>query len=68
LEIPTPGNPTIEEIGESGIGKEGEGVEMVVVYDQISNNGSCNKARERKNIGDVPDLLVAWFVEFEGGL
>jgi len=40
---------------------------MVVVYDQISNNRSCDKARKRKNVGDVPNLLVARFVEFEGG-
>jgi hypothetical protein len=68
LEIPATGDPAIEEIGESGIGKEGEGVEMVVVYDQISDDGCRYKTREGKDVGDVPDLLVARFVEFEGGL
>jgi len=31
LQIPAPGDPAVEEVGEAGVEEEGEGVEVVVV-------------------------------------
>jgi hypothetical protein len=41
---------------------------MMIVNDEVSDHRSCDKTRKGEDVGQVVDLLVARFVEFESRL
>ena len=58
LEIPSPGNPPVEQVGDSGVRKQPDGPGMVVVQDEVAYHGSGDEAREGQDVGEGVNVLV----------
>jgi hypothetical protein len=58
LLVPAPGDVAINKICETGVGKEPDSPGMVVVQDEVADDGRGNEAGEGEDVGNGVDVLV----------
>ena len=58
LQLEAPGNPSVDEIGDAGIGEEAHGPGVLVVQDEIADDGGGEEAGEGEEVGDGVDVFV----------
>lgn len=58
LLIPPPGDVPVDEIRQPGVCKEPDGPDMLVVKDEVADDGRRHESREREKVRDVVDILV----------
>lgn len=69
LQLPPARDPAVEEVGETRVDEEGEGPEVLVVHDEVAEDGRGEEPGEGQEVGEVPYLFVLEGGElgFEGG-
>lgn len=63
LQIPFPRDPAIDQVGDAGVDEEHEGRQMLLVDDEVADDGGGEQAREGEDVGEGVDV----FVGVEGG-
>jgi hypothetical protein len=58
LLFPAPCDPAIDQVRDSGISEQNEGVGRLLSDDQVANDWSCDETGEGEEVGEGIDVLV----------
>jgi len=58
LQLPSPRQPAVDQVGEAGVGEQRESPFVVVMQEEVRRHGRGHQTRDGEEVGQVVDVLA----------